>query len=250
MQVGLGWSALHAGLTAATLAVGAAMGSGLSVQVLTPRFGRRALMAGALLNAASFAAYAIVIAHLGPAIHSWQMVVPLFGTGLGFGLVVAPLVDLVLTGVPVRDAGSGSGVLNTAWRIGSALGELWPVCGDGRRSGCASRPQVRLATEGEVGCASRPQVRQPRQALARSWATPSITTPKLPSRSASMYASTTHWRSVKLAPRSSRIEGRATFTTVMSSRSMKVATKTAISVHHLRAIGGVFLAQGLEAKNR
>jgi predicted MFS family arabinose efflux permease len=122
MQVGLGWSALHAGLTAATLAVGAAMGSGLSVQVLTPRFGRRALMAGALLNAASFAAYAIVIAHLGPAIHSWQMVVPLFGTGLGFGLVVAPLVDLVLTGVPVRDAGSGSGVLNTAWQIGSALG--------------------------------------------------------------------------------------------------------------------------------
>ena len=47
----------------------------------------------------------------------------------------------------------------------------------------------------------------------------------------------THCRSVKLAPRSSRIEGSATLTTVMSSSSMKVATETAISVHHLRSIG-------------
>jgi hypothetical protein len=40
---------------------------------------------------------------------------------------------------------------------------------------------------------------------------------------------------VKLAPRSSRIEGSATLTTVMSSSSMNVATETAISVHHLRS---------------
>src|SRR5829696_7364995 len=46
----------------------------------------------------------------------------------------------------------------------------------------------------------------------------------------------THCRSAKLAPRSSRIDGSATLTTVMSSRSMKVATETAIRVHHLRSI--------------
>jgi hypothetical protein len=52
----------------------------------------------------------------------------------------------------------------------------------------------------------------------------------------SVYASMTHWSSVKLAPRSSSIAGSAVFTTVMSSRSMNVATLTTISVHHLRCM--------------
>src|SRR5919199_974306 len=46
----------------------------------------------------------------------------------------------------------------------------------------------------------------------------------------------THWRSVKLAFRSCSIDGRATFTIVMSTRSMKVAVQTATSVHHLRSM--------------
>jgi EmrB/QacA subfamily drug resistance transporter len=122
MQVGLGWTPLHAGLTAVSFAVGAAAGAGLSVQVFTPRFGRSALMAGALLNAAGFAGYAWAGSHYGPGIHSWQMLVPLAVAGFGFGLVAAALVDLILTGVPVRDAGSGSGVLSTTQQVGMALG--------------------------------------------------------------------------------------------------------------------------------
>jgi len=122
MQVGLGWTPLHAGLTAVSFAVGAAVGAGLSVQVFTPRFGRAALMAGALVNAAGFAVYAWLSSHYGPGIHSWQMLVPLAVAGFGFGLIAAALVDLILTGVPVRDAGSGSGVLSTAQQVGMALG--------------------------------------------------------------------------------------------------------------------------------
>jgi MFS family permease len=122
MQVGLGWTPLHAGLTAVFFAVGAAAGAGLSVQVFTPRFGRSALMAGALLNAAGFAGYAWAGSHFGPGIHSWQMLVPLAVAGFGFGLVAAALVDLILIGVPVRDAGSGSGVLSTSQQVGMALG--------------------------------------------------------------------------------------------------------------------------------
>jgi EmrB/QacA subfamily drug resistance transporter len=122
LQVGLGWTPLRAGLTAVAFAVGAAAGAGLSVQVLTPRFGRRVLMAGALLNAAGFGGYAWVGSHYGPAIHSWQMVAPLAVAGIGFGLVVAPMIDAILTDVPVRDAGSASGVLNTTQQVGMALG--------------------------------------------------------------------------------------------------------------------------------
>src|SRR5262249_59676286 len=58
----------------------------------------------------------------GPSITSWPMLVPLLGSGFGFGLLVAAMVDLVLTDVPVRDAGSGSGLLTTVQQVGAALG--------------------------------------------------------------------------------------------------------------------------------
>src|SRR5919197_719550 len=47
------------------------------------------------------------------------------------------------------------------------------------------------------------------------------------------YASTTHCRSSNDEPRSRSMYGSATFTTVMSSRSMNVAMQTATRVHHL-----------------
>lgn len=122
MQVGLGWTPLRAGLTAVIYAVGAAAGAGLSVQMFAPRFGRRVLMAGALLNAAGFAGYAWAAFHYGPGIGSAQMAAPLAASGFGFGLVVAPMVDAILTGVPIPDAGSGSGLLSTNQQVGMALG--------------------------------------------------------------------------------------------------------------------------------
>ncbi|WP_433325235.1 DHA2 family efflux MFS transporter permease subunit [Spirillospora sp. CA-294931] len=122
MQVGLGWTPMRAGLTSLAFAVGAATGSGLSVQVFTPRFGRRVLMGGALLNAAGFASYAWITAAQDVGVHSWQMVVPLACAGFGFGLVVAPMIDGILTGVPREDAGSASGVLSTTQQVGMALG--------------------------------------------------------------------------------------------------------------------------------
>jgi MFS family permease len=122
LQVGLGWTPLHAGLTAVTFAVGASAGAGLAVTVLTPRFGRWVLMAGALLNAGGFISYLWAATRYGPEISSWQMVPPLVLTGFGFGLVVAPMIDAILTAVPVRDAGSASGLLNTTQQVGMALG--------------------------------------------------------------------------------------------------------------------------------
>lgn len=122
MQVGLGWSPLRAGLTAVGFAAGAAAGSGLAVQLLTPRFGRHVLMAGALLNAAGFVGYAWSIEHYGASIDPWRMLPSLVTAGAGFGLVVAPMVDAILTGVPKLDAGSGSGLLSTVQQVGIAVG--------------------------------------------------------------------------------------------------------------------------------
>jgi EmrB/QacA subfamily drug resistance transporter len=122
MQVGLGWTAAHAGLTGFSFALAAMVASGLSASALTPRFGRRVLMAGALANAAGFAGYASLAVAYGPAISSWQMLAPLIVAGLGFGLVIAPIIDLILTGVPVADSGSASGMLSAIQETGMALG--------------------------------------------------------------------------------------------------------------------------------
>jgi hypothetical protein len=53
--------------------------------------------------------------------------------------------------------------------------------------------------------------------------------------SVSEYALTTHCRSRKLECSERWMSGSATFTTVMSSSNMNIATATAISVHHLRS---------------
>jgi hypothetical protein len=43
-------------------------------------------------------------------------------TGLGLGLVVPTLIDVVLAGVDPRDAGTASGALNTALQLGASIG--------------------------------------------------------------------------------------------------------------------------------
>jgi EmrB/QacA subfamily drug resistance transporter len=122
LQFGLGWTPLHAGLTAVSFALGAAPAAGISIQMLTPRFGRKVVMGGALLNAAGFGGYIWSIHHFGTGITSWEMVPSLWLSGFGFGLVVAPIIDIVLSGVPAEDAGSASGLFNTTQQVGAALG--------------------------------------------------------------------------------------------------------------------------------
>src|SRR5262245_46217407 len=107
-----------------------------------------------------------------------------------------------------------------------------------RKVASVARAQSSEAAEKTARPATK-TLRRPR----RSASEPAVSTS---AARVSAYASTTHWRSVKLAPRSSRIEGSATLTTVISSRSMKVAAETATSVHHLRAIGVDSLGGGVE----
>ncbi|MFJ4653649.1 MFS transporter [Nocardia sp. NPDC088792] len=122
MQAGLGWSPMHAGFTSAVVAVGAGLGAATSAERLVPRFGRRVLVAGALINAAGFGVYAWIAWYYGTAVSSWQMAAPLALSGLGLGLVVAPVIDLLLGQVPAGVAGSASGLLNTAQQLGMAIG--------------------------------------------------------------------------------------------------------------------------------
>jgi EmrB/QacA subfamily drug resistance transporter len=122
LQEGLGWTPLRAGLTAATLAVGVGIGAGNAPGKLVPKFGRAVLVAGALINAAGFLTFAWLAWHYGPSLSSWQIIPVHVVSGAGFGMVVAPTLDLLLGQVPSREAGNASGLLNTVQQLGLAIG--------------------------------------------------------------------------------------------------------------------------------
>lgn len=122
MQLGLGWSALHAGLTGLPFSLACSVAAGMSVQKLTPRFGRKVLHAGAATMAAGALLYLAASGRYGTEIATWQMALPLTLLGGGMGLIFAPLTDTVLSGVPRQHAGSASGLINTTNQLGMALG--------------------------------------------------------------------------------------------------------------------------------
>ena len=122
MQYGLGWRPLRAGLTGVPFSIAVSAAAGLSVQQLVPRFGRKVLQAGALVMATGVLLYIWESDRYGMTIASWQMALPLVVMGVGMGLIVAPLTDAVLSGVPREHSGSASGLINTVQQMGNALG--------------------------------------------------------------------------------------------------------------------------------
>uniref|UniRef100_UPI003557446B MFS transporter n=1 Tax=Streptomyces halstedii TaxID=1944 RepID=UPI003557446B len=122
LQMGLGWSALKAGMTGIPFSIAVSVAAGLSVQKLVPRFGRKVLQAGALLMIVGLLLYMGEAGHYGQAVTPWQMIPPLLFMGVGMGLIVAPLTDAVLSGVPKEHSGSASGLINTVQQMGTALG--------------------------------------------------------------------------------------------------------------------------------
>jgi EmrB/QacA subfamily drug resistance transporter len=122
MQVGLGWSAIHAGLTAIPFFIGMAMAAGMAVQALTPKFGRKVLFAGGILVVLGALLFIVISNRYGTEITSLQMALPLFVMGFGMGYVIAPVIDFALTHVPHESAGSASGAFTTTWQLGVSIG--------------------------------------------------------------------------------------------------------------------------------
>jgi EmrB/QacA subfamily drug resistance transporter len=120
-QVGLGHSALSAGLVLLPFPVGSLLTAAVSDR-FSARLGRTVLVIGCALLAAGLTALLLVLQATSPAPAGWQLAVPLAVAGLGNGLFIAPNIDFVLSAVPPREAGAASGVLNTGQRIGSAIG--------------------------------------------------------------------------------------------------------------------------------
>ena len=122
MQLGLGYSPLHAALTLAPLSIGIAIGATLSGALLAPRFGRAVLHAGVAIMALGMIALIATVAHFGSAVTTLEVVPGVFVGGLGMGLTIAPLFDVILAGVEGHEVGSASGLLNAIQQLGGAVG--------------------------------------------------------------------------------------------------------------------------------
>src|SRR5438445_1738668 len=121
LQIGLGYTALHAGLTTIPFAVGSGLASGMSIR-LVPRLGRTLLIAGAGLAAVGVLGVILTIRAVGPGLNGPELIPALFVAGAGLGSLLAPSLNFVLSGTDNVHVGSASGVLTTVQQIGGAIG--------------------------------------------------------------------------------------------------------------------------------
>lgn len=122
LQIGLGWTPLHTGIALLAFAVGAFVSSTASVVVLVPKFGRVVVQGGALVMALGVVTFLMVNATTGTNPGNWGLAPALFLIGLGFGAAATPVSLFGLSDVPMKDAGSASGIINTTLQLGFALG--------------------------------------------------------------------------------------------------------------------------------
>ncbi|RKS68810.1 EmrB/QacA subfamily drug resistance transporter [Actinomadura pelletieri DSM 43383] len=119
-QMGLGYSPFKAGLSQIPWSVGIVLGFG-AVQAVQ-RFGRTVIHAGALIMAVGIAAFSLTLRYAGVDVTPWQLAPALTVTGVGMGLLMGPLFDIVLAGVEPEETGSAGGTLTAVQQLGAAFG--------------------------------------------------------------------------------------------------------------------------------
>jgi EmrB/QacA subfamily drug resistance transporter len=121
VQAGLGWSAIHAGLTLLPFSLGAFVGTGISVP-LGAKLGKVVMVSGAALQSLATVWVLLVVHGQADGLGTWDLAPALVVSGIGLGLLVVPLVDVALATVPTSEAGAASGAYGTVQQVGAALG--------------------------------------------------------------------------------------------------------------------------------
>jgi EmrB/QacA subfamily drug resistance transporter len=121
LQSGYQLDALHSGLTTIPFPIGVLIAS-----VITGRLGGKAPKLRILFGSAALIVAALLLRHVvagvGDRLVSTDFILPLLIGGLGTGITISPLFQTALAGVPSRDAGSGSGALQSIQQVGGAFG--------------------------------------------------------------------------------------------------------------------------------
>ena len=122
LQEGQGFTPIHAALCLVPLTIGLTLGAVASGAYLGPKFGRRTLQGGTVVSGIGWLLVVLVGLHGDGTVGVWQLAPGLLLSGLGAGLVVAPLFDVVLASVTDRETGSASGVLNAVQQLAGSIG--------------------------------------------------------------------------------------------------------------------------------
>lgn len=121
-QGGLHHTALEAGLLTLPFAVGTAIFSSQSSK-WAAKLGRSVLVIGAALVSLGLGATWYMLQNVGIGdLNNWMLLPALFVAGAGNGCFLAPNVQFIVATVENSEAGAASGVVQTAQRIGSAIG--------------------------------------------------------------------------------------------------------------------------------
>ncbi|MEU0569034.1 MFS transporter [Nonomuraea sp. NPDC005983] len=121
LQSGLNYTPLLAGLSITPFALGSAASSAVGGRLVW-RAGRRLVAAGLTTVLAGLSATMLATALVPGRGVGAATLLPLLVAGVGSGLVIAPNQAISLSEVPPEGGGSAAGVLQTAQRLGSAIG--------------------------------------------------------------------------------------------------------------------------------
>lgn len=121
LQSGYQLDPLSSGLTTIPFPIGVLLAS-----LLTGRLGGKSPRLRILGGVALLVAAALLLRHtvssVGDAVARLDFVGPLLIAGFGTGFTISPLFQTALASVPPRDAGSGSGALQSLQQVGGAFG--------------------------------------------------------------------------------------------------------------------------------
>ena len=121
LQLGLGFTALHASLYQCGFAVGAFLGSGVGAWAATA-VGRPILHVGLTIMAAGSAVLYFSLRSIDGSA-SWLDIVPgLAIFGFGMGMIFVPLFSIVMGEIDDHEVGSASGLLESLQQLGASLG--------------------------------------------------------------------------------------------------------------------------------
>lgn len=121
-QLGLHYSPLRAGLAMVPFSLGIAIGAPLSGGLLAPLLGRKALQLGIAVMTVAMLGVWFTLHTYGDQTTIWNLVPATLVSGIGAGMVFAPLFDIILASIDDQAAGSASGVLTAMQQFGGAIG--------------------------------------------------------------------------------------------------------------------------------
>jgi len=121
LQVGLGFTAMHASLYLAAMAVGALLGSGVGAWAMTA-VGRPILHLGLMIMAAGTVLLWLSLRSVDGDVGLGSLAPGLFVFGLGMGMIFVPLFSIIMGEIEDREVGSASGLLESLQQLGASLG--------------------------------------------------------------------------------------------------------------------------------